>query len=76
MIGFFAEFIKLSGFENVKDLKFGASVTYVISSDGQLFGWGDNQFGQLGATNDEQIVETPRNISHLVGGKVAQVSTG
>lgn len=47
-----------------------------LLSGGQIFSWGQNQYGQLGLGTNGQSISTPQNIQSLQGIPFAQISTG
>lgn len=62
---------------HVVQIACGAAHCLALASNGELFGWGSNGYGQLGlgggSTADERL---PRRVSHLVGVPLAQVACG
>ena len=54
----------------------GASHTLAVSSLGEVFAWGNNEFGQLGIPNLSGCVATPTLVPALVGVRVAALAAG
>lgn len=45
-------------------------------SDGRLFSWGCNKYGQLGLGSDHSFHDTPQQIVCLRGIPIAQIAAG
>ena len=56
--------VKLSFFQgkNIKSICCGSNHSVVITTQGQIFAWGDNGYGQLGIGTDEDPVNSPREV--------------
>ena len=48
---------------------------FYFSTDGKVFTWGENQYGQLGI-GDKNSYNTPLHVSCLMGIPISQVSAG
>jgi alpha-tubulin suppressor-like RCC1 family protein/ankyrin repeat protein len=60
--------VKVKGLSNVVDVSIGQSPAcfiYAITKDGKVFGWGNNQYGQLGSGNKQ--IDQPTEIKSLKG---------
>ena len=49
--------------------------TSIFSTDGKVFTWGENQYGQLGI-GDKNSYNTPLHVSCLMGIPISQVAAG
>lgn len=71
---------KVTAFEtfNIVDVFAGGDHMFAVSDKGQVYGWGGNQYGQLGwkDASDNVIVNVPKSIKFLQSRKVVQVSCG
>lgn len=52
----------IKGSNYIVDFCEGENSSYVLKSNGTLWAWGNNQFGQLGIGNSSGIVPIPRNV--------------
>jgi alpha-tubulin suppressor-like RCC1 family protein len=63
-----------SGLPNIVSIGAGDAGSFAVASDGSAWGWGQNQFGQLGIGTASQAQTTPAQVVSLSG--VAQVDGG
>lgn len=62
---------------HVVQIACGTAHCLALASNGELFGWGANGYGQLGLGGSSVVDERlPRRVSHLVGVPLAQVACG
>jgi alpha-tubulin suppressor-like RCC1 family protein len=54
--------VRINGPANVTQFTAGAIHALAISGDGSLWGWGDNQFGQMGVGKMDDVTYTPTKI--------------
>lgn len=66
---------ELSG-EDVVALSCGDRHSFATTADGRVFGWGSNEFGQLGCGKKGDTVLRPKLIKGLQGLKVVATSSG
>ncbi|PXF49731.1 putative E3 ubiquitin-protein ligase HERC1 [Gracilariopsis chorda] len=62
--------------ESVCFLSCGDRHSFAITRDGRVFGWGSNEFGQLGCGKKGDTVLRPKLIEGLQGLKVIAISSG
>lgn len=62
--------------EGVCSLSCGDRHSFAITEDGRVFGWGSNEFGQLGCGTKGDTVLRPQLIDGLQGLKVVAISSG
>ncbi|CDF41037.1 unnamed protein product [Chondrus crispus] len=62
--------------EGVSSLSCGDRHSFAITKDGRVFGWGSNEFGQLGCGKKGDTVLRPRLIEGLEGLMVVGISSG
>ena len=60
----------------VRKVACGRDTTFALTEDGQLFSWGNDDYGMLGLGKAERRVSEPRLISSLSDTKIAQLSCG
>lgn len=60
----------------MSDLYHRTSLTVPLSSDGQVFVWGENASGQLGLGKGEPSTLSPQPLKSLGGIPLAQISAG
>lgn len=65
----------LSG-ENVVELSCGDRHSFAVTGSGKVFGWGSNEFGQLGCGRKGDTLLVPQVISGLDGLVVKHISSG
>lgn len=54
----------------------GAKHSLVLATNGFLFAWGDNKYGQLGIGHSSSVHYIPEHVSSLVGVPFAQICAG
>lgn len=62
--------------EEVCSLSCGDRHSFAVTRDGRVFGWGSNEFGQLGCGKKGDTVLRPKLIAGLQGLKVIAISSG
>lgn len=62
--------------ERVKLLSCGDRHSFAVTEDGRVFGWGSNEFGQLGCDKKGDTVLKPKIIQGLQGLKIIAISSG
>lgn len=62
--------------EGVCSLSCGDRHSFAITKDGRVFGWGSNEFGQLGCGKKGDTVLLPKQIEGLQGLMVVAISSG
>lgn len=62
--------------EGVVFLSCGDRHSFAITKDGRVFGWGSNEFGQLGCGKKRDTVLRPKLIEGLSGLRVVAISSG
>jgi alpha-tubulin suppressor-like RCC1 family protein len=60
----------------VIDMSCGAKHTLVLTSSGHIYGWGRNQFGQIGCGSDCEYQLIPFKMNYLLSEKLKAVSCG
>lgn len=69
------EVASLSGYF-IEDVVCGAEHTLVLTSDGDVWGWGSNSEGQLGLGHTNSPVREPQLVPCLTGKNIRQISAG
>lgn len=62
--------------ERVAALSCGDRHSFAVTDDGKVFGWGSNEFGQLGCGKKRDTILRPTVIEGLQGLKVVGISSG
>lgn len=62
--------------EKVVQLSGAADCVLAVTEKGDVFGWGNSEYGQLNSVTDQQQVNIPRHICMKNIGKVRQVASG
>lgn len=62
--------------KKIVSLSCGDRHSFAISEDGVVYGWGSNEFGQLGCMRKGDSILKPILIEGLIGLKVLQISSG
>lgn len=62
--------------ERVWLLSCGDRHSFAVTEDGRVFGWGSNEFGQLGSGKKGDSVLRPKPIEGLLGLKIVGISSG
>lgn len=62
--------------EGVCYLSCGDRHSFAVTEDGRVFGWGSNEFGQLGTGKKGDTVHRPRIIEGLAGLMIIAISSG
>lgn len=61
----------------IKHISAGQHHVFAVSTDGLAFGWGRNDFGQLGiGTKKESAVTKPVRLKHLQDKKIVMTAAG
>ena len=64
----------------IKQISAGANHVLAVSQDGRCFGWGDNEYGQLGLgrilAEDENLVPEPTLLKELTEKKILMAAAG
>ena len=61
----------------IKHISAGSYHVFAVTSDGITFGWGRNDFGQLGiGTKKEVAVSKPVRLKHLQDKKIVMTAAG
>ncbi|XP_039273158.2 putative E3 ubiquitin-protein ligase HERC4 [Styela clava] len=64
---------------NIVDIFSGGDHVFAVSDRGQVYGWGENQHGQLGledSSSNNLLVKVPKSIKFLQSRRVVQISCG
>jgi alpha-tubulin suppressor-like RCC1 family protein len=61
---------------NITDMSCGVSHTLVLTSSGDIYGWGDNECGQIGNGTDSECQLIPFKINCLLSEKFKAISCG
>ena len=59
-----------------KAISAGANHVLALGSDGGVYAWGNNEYGQLGIENNGALISTPTLVEGLQGLKIIAVSAG
>lgn len=70
--------IKIAGLEGtkVRTISCGHSFGVAVTNKNEVYGWGCNEYGQIGITNSRKRVTGPRKITELVGVMIDKVACG
>ena len=60
---------------NIEQISCGRDFCLSIDSNNQVYSWGDNNFGQLGESEDF-MVETPKRLRFFKDKKIVKISSG
>ena len=64
----------------IKQIAAGANHVLAVTSTGQVYAWGDNEFGQLGLGRllgtESSYIETPTQLKDLLDKKIIMTAAG
>lgn len=67
---------QLAPIKNVVDISLKYNHILALTSSGEVYAWGDNEFGQCGLGSNEKIIRKPTRVRGLEAYHIRQISAG